>query len=227
MGGASVTRLYFVRHGNSDWNLEGRYQGAAGDSPLLPQSYRQIAALAKYLNEQGILFSHAYVSPLKRTRTTALTLLSELKQDVPLTVMPALREFNLGLMEGQTFTDVEKKFPDELYAFRHDPAKYDPRRLHGESFPQLLDRMVPPVREVVAGDYSGKANILMVGHGASLAALIQHLVGTPIADLRKDGGLTNSSLTVLEMNEDRLPYHLVKWNDTHYLLGKRSATDTI
>lgn len=222
-----MTRLFFVRHGKTEWNLEGRYQGAAGDSPLLPESYEQIKALAEYLNAEGIHFTHAYVSPLKRTRTTAITLLDQLNHHVPLSVMPALREFNLGLMEGQTFKAVEEKYPKELYAFRHAPADYDPRVLHGESFPQLLERMVPPVREVVAGDYSGEANILMIGHGASLAALIQSLVGTPIADLRKDGGLTNSSLSILEMEQDVLPYRLVKWNDTHFLPGKRDATDTI
>lgn len=221
-----MTRLYFIRHGKTQWNLEGRYQGAAGDSPLLPESFVQIAALAKYLD--GTKFAHAYVSPLQRTRTTAQTLLKALNHKVPLTVMPALREFNLGLMEGQTFVDVEAKWPKELHAFRHDPANYDPRALHGESFPQLLERMTPAIQAAVAADDTGKANLLFIGHGASLAALIQHLVGTPIADLRKDGGLTNSSLTIIEtVDGPKLPYKMVKWNDTHFLPGKRDATDTI
>lgn len=222
-----MTRLYFVRHGKTEWNLAGRYQGANGDSPLLPESYEQIKALAKYLNAEGVQFDHAYVSPLKRTRTTALTLLDHLDQDVPLSVLPQLREFNLGLMEGQTFKAVEEQYPEQLFAFRHAPADYDPRILHGESFPQLLQRMTPAVQEIVNGDYSGEANILMIGHGASLAALIQHLLGTPIAELRKDGGLTNSSLSILETNDYRIPYQLIKWNDTHFLPGKRDATDTI
>ncbi len=220
-----MTRLYFIRHGKTQWNLEGRYQGAAGDSPLLPESYVQIAALAKYLKDTQ--FAHAYVSPLQRTRTTAQTLLKELPSPVPLSVMPALREFNLGLMEGQTFVAVAEKWPEELHAFRHDPANYDPRPLHGESFPQLLERMTPAIQEAVAADTTGDANLLFVGHGASLAALIQHLVGTPIADLRKDGGLTNSSLSVVETAGPDLPYQLVKWNDTHFLPGKRDASDTI
>ncbi|KRM55932.1 histidine phosphatase family protein [Lacticaseibacillus sharpeae] len=221
-----MTRLYFIRHGKTEWNLEGRYQGAAGDSPLLPESFVQINALAEYLD--GTSFAHAYVSPLQRTRTTAKTLLHDMATTVPLSVMPALREFNLGLMEGQKFVDVEAKWPQELYAFRHDPANYDPRPLHGESFPQLLERMTPAIQEAVARDETGVANLLFIGHGASLAALIQHLVGTPIAQLRKDGGLTNSSLTIVETTDGaNLPYKIVKWNDTHFLPGKRDASDTI
>ncbi|WP_155285901.1 histidine phosphatase family protein [Lacticaseibacillus zhaodongensis] len=222
-----MTRLFFVRHGKTEWNLAGRYQGANGDSPLLPESYVQIKALAAYLKQQDIHFAHAYVSPLKRTRTTAKELLNALDPSVPLTVMPALREFNLGLMEGQTFKAVEAKYPEQLHAFRYAPADYDPKILHGESFPQLLDRMTPAIQEAVAADETGTADLLFVGHGASLAALIQHLVGTPIAELRKDGGLTNSSLSILQTTDNELPYELVQWNDTHYLPGKRDATDTI
>ena len=42
-----MTRLFFVRHGKTEWNLEGRYQGAHGDSPLLPQSLEEINFLKK------------------------------------------------------------------------------------------------------------------------------------------------------------------------------------
>ena len=44
-----MTRLFFVRHGKTEWNLEGRYQGAHGDSPLLPQSLEEIKQLSEYL----------------------------------------------------------------------------------------------------------------------------------------------------------------------------------
>ena len=49
-----MTRFYFVRHGKTVWNLEGRYQGARGDSPLLPESYQDIKSLAQFLRPQHI-----------------------------------------------------------------------------------------------------------------------------------------------------------------------------
>ena len=42
-------KLYFVRHGRTVWNLEGRFQGAGGDSPLLPESIETLKELGQYL----------------------------------------------------------------------------------------------------------------------------------------------------------------------------------
>lgn len=220
-----MTRCYFVRHGKTEWNLEGRYQGANGDSPLLEESFVQIHQLADYL--RPIQFTHAYVSPLKRAQTTAKALLADLAQPVPVTTTDGMKEFNLGKMEGMRFTDVEKAYPKELHAFRHAPADYDPSAIDGETFPDLIKRMQPVVLNAVKQDASGEANLLFVSHGAALVALIQSLLGTPIADMRKDGGLTNSSVTVLEANGPCLPFQLVTWNDTSFLTQPLTATDTI
>ncbi len=62
-------KLYFIRHGKTKWNLESRYQGAGGDSELLPESFNEIKDLAQFLNKTT--FSHAYASPIKRARVTA------------------------------------------------------------------------------------------------------------------------------------------------------------
>jgi probable phosphoglycerate mutase len=59
-------KLFFLRHGKTEWNLESRYQGAGGDSPLLPQSYEEIKQAAVYLKQ--FQFAHVYASPIKRAR---------------------------------------------------------------------------------------------------------------------------------------------------------------
>ncbi|WP_057768687.1 histidine phosphatase family protein [Lactobacillus selangorensis] len=220
-----MTKLFFVRHGKTQWNLEGRYQGAHGDSPLLPESYAEIGQLAKYLD--GTKFAHIYTSPLPRAVDTAETLAKDLKQDVPVTIAKGLREFDLGAMEGMRFTDVEAKYPEELHAFRHAPADYHPEKIHGETFQQLIDRMTPTIEKIVHTDQTGTENLILVSHGAALAAEIQHLLGTPIKDLRKDGGLTNSSVTVLETNDDGKTFQLIRWNETSYLHRKLMPSDTI
>lgn len=217
--GEKMTRLYFVRHGKTQWNLEGRYQGAHGDSPLLPTSINEIKRLATYLH--GIKFAHIYTSPLSRTITTAKLLDEGLGGNIPITVEQALREFDLGKMEGMTFKDVEKKYPEEVYAFRQAPAQYFPqRRINGETFTQLINRMTPMIQRAVHADTTGHANLIFVGHGAAFTATIQALLGTPLADLRKDGGLTNSSVTIIETNDNGATYHLIKWNETSFLWDK-------
>lgn len=220
-----MTRLFFVRHGKTQWNLEGRYQGANGDSPLLPESYDQIHQLAGYL--KGTPFAHCYISPLPRAQATAKTLLQDLGENIPTTTTVGMREFNLGKMEGMKFTDVAKKYPQELHAFRAAPGEYDPTAIEGETFPDLIKRMQPVVLDAVAQDVTGEENLLFVSHGAALVALIQSLLGTPIADMRKMGGLTNSSVTILEAYGPELSFKLIKWNDTEYLTKKLDPTDTI
>ena len=101
-----MTTIYFIRHGKTEWNLAARYQGAHGDSPLLEASHQDIRSLAASL--AGVKFIHAYTSPLKRARQTAEELIAQLPTPVALTVDERLIEFDLGKMEGMTFSAVEK-----------------------------------------------------------------------------------------------------------------------
>ncbi|KRK35125.1 histidine phosphatase family protein [Loigolactobacillus bifermentans] len=219
-----MTTLYFVRHGKTQWNLEGRYQGGHGDSPLLPESYQEIKELAHFLAPEPI--RHIYSSPLLRAKTTALELDRQLPGQIPITIDDRLREFNLGKMEGMRFTDVATQFPAQLHAFRHAPADYDPTVIAGEGFPELVARMRPAVDEVAQADH-GTGCYLFVSHGAALTALLQTLIGTPLAELRSHGGLSNTSLTTLETIDHGEHYRLVKWNDVHYLSKTPEASDTI
>ncbi|AKP66426.1 histidine phosphatase family protein [Companilactobacillus ginsenosidimutans] len=214
--------LYFVRHGKTEWNLEGKYQGSHGDSPLLPESIHDIGLLAKRLSP--IDFSHAYTSPIPRAKKTAEILIKDLHKDIPLTEVDGLMEFNLGIMEGKKFVDLEKQIPDVIHAFRCEPDKYDSTKIKAESFESVIKRSNDAVNKIVSQN-DPCASILLVSHGAALVAMIQSLLGTKIADLRKNGGLSNTSLTHLKYDEGE--YSLVKWNETKYLNKKLESTDTI
>ncbi len=221
-----MTKLLFIRHGKTEWNLEGRYQGSQGDSPLLPASYQEIHQLASAL--QDLKFSHIYVSPLKRARDTAMTLKHDLTQpDLPVTILSRLREFNLGKMEGMAFTDVQAQYPTEFEAFRNHPDQYDPTMIQGESFQQLLKRMQPAIRQIVAANPKREDNVLIVSHGAALNALVNTLLGASLATLRDRGGLSNTSTTILETRDRGKSYKLLDWNDTSYLSRRPDPTDTI
>ncbi|WP_164508314.1 histidine phosphatase family protein [Companilactobacillus kedongensis] len=217
-----MMELYFVRHGKTEWNLEGKYQGGHGDSPLLPESMEDIKLLAKRLNDVNI--ANAYTSPLPRAKTTAETLISDMNQTVTLTVVDGLREFDLGIMEGQKFVKLEKEMPEVIHAFRYEPIDYDSDRIKGESFEEVAKRTTAAVKKIVS-ENDENASIVIVSHGAALVTLIQSLLGTKIADIRKDGGLSNTSLTHLQYSNDE--FKLIKWNETGYLHKKLESTDTI
>ena len=214
--------LYFVRHGKTEWNLEGKYQGGHGDSPLLPESLHDIKLLTKRL--ENVQINNAYTSPLQRAQTTAQTLLKDMNKQIPLTVVDGLREFDLGIMEGQKFVKLEKEIPEVIHAFRYEPSEYDAERIEGESFEQVAERTNQAVQNIVESNNEQGA-VLIVSHGAALVTCIQSLLGTKIADIRKDGGLSNTSLTHLEYSHGQ--YSLIKWNETDYLDKKLSSTDTI
>ncbi|MFR0494435.1 histidine phosphatase family protein [Limosilactobacillus reuteri] len=218
-----MTKVYLIRHGKTQWNLESRYQGANGDSPLLKDSYREIELLASSL--QRIPFEHAYTSPLKRARVTAQALLNHLNPEIPLTIDSRLKEFNLGKMEGMHFEDVAAKWPEVLKNFRHHPDKYDESLIEGESFLEVIARFRAAIEEYCRQYPNG--NILVISHGAALNAAINALIGTPLAHLKDRGGLSNTSTTILTTNDDR-HFELEKWNDTSYLhKSKVDPTDTI
>ena len=218
-----MTKVYLIRHGKTQWNLESRYQGANGDSPLLKDSYREIELLASSL--QRIPFEHAYTSPLKRARVTAQALLNHLNPEIPLTIDSRLKEFNLGKMEGMHFEDVAAKWPEVLKNFRHHPDKYDEPLVEGESFLEVIARFRAAIEEYCRQYPNG--NILVISHGAALNAAINALIGTPLAHLKDRGGLSNTSTTILITNDGR-HFELEKWNDTSYLhKSKVDPTDTI
>lgn len=218
-----MTKVYLIRHGKTQWNLESRYQGANGNSPLLKDSYREIELLASSL--QRIPFEHAYTSPLKRARVTAQALLNHLNPEIPLTIDSRLKEFNLGKMEGMRFEDVATKWPEVLKNFRHHPDKYDESLVEGESFLEVIARFRAAIEEYCRQYPNG--NILVISHGAALNAAINALIGTPLAHLKDRGGLSNTSTTILTTNDGR-HFELEKWNDTSYLhKSKVDPTDTI
>ncbi len=218
-----MTKVYLIRHGKTQWNLESRYQGANGDSPLLKDSYREIELLASSL--QRIPFEHAYTSPLKRARVTAQALLNHLNPEIPLTIDSRLKEFNLGKMEGMHFEDVAAKWPEVLKNFRHHPDKYDESLVEGESFLEVIARFRAAIEEYCRQYPNG--NILVISHGAALNAAINALIGTPLAHLKDRCRLSNTSTTILTTNDDR-HFELEKWNDTSYLhKSKVDPTDTI
>lgn len=218
-----MTKVYLIRHGKTQWNLESRYQGANGDSPLLKDSYREIELLASSL--QRIPFEHTYASPLKRARITAQALLNHLNPEIPLTIDSRLKEFNLGKMEGMHFEDVAAKWPEVLKNFRHHPDKYDESLVEGESFLEVIARFRAAIEEYCRQYPNG--NILVISHGAALNAAINALIGTPLAHLKDRGGLSNTSTTILTTNDGR-HFELEKWNDTSYLhKSKVDPTDTI
>jgi broad specificity phosphatase PhoE len=165
----SVT-LYLARHGETDWNAAGRWQGQT-DVPLNERGRaqaREIAALARGL---GILSVAA--SDLARARDTAGIVAAELGLAVG-HLHPGLRERRFGCFEGLTREEVAVRHPEAWARYLEDPGPAPPG---GESREELLGRLLPALSGAAA---RLPGPLLVVMHGGSMRALLaDHAAGVP------------------------------------------------
>ncbi len=203
-------KLYFVRHGRTLWNLEGRFQGASGDSPLLPESIDILKQLGQHLKK--IPFDTIYSSDLPRAVKSAEIIQSQLQSPCPLKSIPDLREWQLGKLEGLKIATLNAIYPQQIKAFRSNLAQFDTKMFEAESLYSTTQRTIQFIKSLKE---SSAERILIVGHGANLTASLRTLLGYKEAHLRKEGGLANASLTVLE-TENFETFTLERWNDTSY-----------
>ena len=209
-----MTTFYFIRHGKTEWNLQGRYQGANGNSPLLPESHHDIKLLAQYL--RGTEFKHAYTSPLLRAQETATELIDQLGMPIPLTLDKRIAEVNLGDLEGMYYRDAQKQWPTVIDNFHY----------HADSYPHVIERFKEAIRDYEHFNPTG--NVLVVSHGAALNAGINGILGVPLAHLKDRGGLSNTSTTIVTTEDQGMTFELQQWNETSYLQRQFiDPTDTI
>ena len=165
-------KLYFVRHGRTVWNLEGRFQGASGDSPLLPESIDVLKQLGQYLKE--IPFDTIYSSDLPRAVKSAEIIQSQLQPPCPLKSIPDLREWQLGKLEGLKIATLNAIYPQQIKAFRSNLAQFDTRMFEAESLYSTTQRTIQFIKSLKE---SPAERILIVGHGANLTASLRTLLG--------------------------------------------------
>lgn len=207
-------KLYFTRHGKTEWNQELRFQGKSGDSPLLPTSYEEIKQLGQTIKD--VPFEKIFSSTSLRARKTAEGINQELEQPVDIIYTDELKELGLGELEGQSIAEMKKIYSEEMDHMRYHLDKYNPEIFQGEPIEQAISRISAVVDAAVD---DGFGPYLFVGHGASLTAAIQSLSGKELSELRSMGGLNNNSLSILETadDEDGQAYTLKLWNDDSFL----------
>lgn len=166
----------FIRHGETDWNLEGRLQGGR-DIPMNARGRAQATAaggrLAALLQGADCPPEAArfVVSPLGRTRETAERV--RIAVGLPAggyAVDERLQEFSFGLWEGMTWGEVKRHDPLRVRARRRDKWRFVPPG--GESYEQLAARIRPWLATVTD-------NLVVVSHGGVARALMVLVGGVP------------------------------------------------
>ena len=157
-----MTTLWLVRHGQTDWNVEARYQGQT-DVPLNAAGVGQAQSLAAELT--GMHFDAVYSSPLQRARLTAEIIAAGLF--LPVQTDERLLEIHQGQWEGEIYYDLLVRFPDEMRARREDPYRFRPPE--GESAAEVAARAAKAADDIYRLYRHGR--VLVVSHALTLAAL--------------------------------------------------------
>ena len=178
---------------------------------MLKESIEQVRELGHYLSDTH--FDLIFSSDLPRAKKTTELIMESQKPKAKVTYTKALREWQLGKLEGQKIALVQAIYPKEMDAFRHNLANFRANDFQAESVYQTTKRVAEFVKTLKDSDAK---NVLIVGHGANLTASIRTLLGFEPGLLRKAGGLDNASVTILETN-DFEHFTLKCWNDTSYM----------
>lgn len=165
------TTIYLIRHGETDWNLEHRYQGQK-NIPLNATGLKQAHSMAQSLN--GKAFSALYSSDLIRAVQTAQEISK--KVNLPITTNSALREINQGDWEGLYINDVLASMGDRVRAVYNNP--YAERRPGGESIGELAERMYAYLDQLV--EKHNQEAIIVVSHGLAIATVLCKVRNMPL-----------------------------------------------
>ncbi|KOY17904.1 histidine phosphatase family protein [Paenibacillus xylanivorans] len=183
----STTTIYFVRHGQTHWNLEQKMQGHM-DSPLTPEGRRQASRLHDRL--QTITFDAIYSSPSPRALTTAQIICESSSESI--IKLDELKEIHMGLWEGQSVPTIQNEHTVEWEHFFNKPHIYRPTG-QGETYSELLNRAVMAVERILL-ECEGKV-VLVVSHRMTLKTLMNHYSGMQLSDMGDLPDVPSASLS--------------------------------
>ena len=169
----NVWRVWFVRHGLTNWNEQGRFCGRS-DISLSARGREQaqwLAAHLRYLVSRPVT---VYASDLPRAYETASSIVPFFA--TPLIVSKKWREIDFGDFEGLTYSEVAARYPEHL-GFFTEPDKYAP--LHGEALADVVQRTQRELTSILQQP-SSTQSIIIVSHGGALRALLCSLLGIPL-----------------------------------------------
>ena len=165
-------QIFLLRHGATDWNLQGRCQGAT-DLELNETGLRQAAAMAASLSRETV---HAvYSSHLKRAIQTAGAISHF--HHLTVVVEESLRELHHGELEGLTFPEIHAARPDFIRQWRERPAAL--LIPGGERLIDVEKRMWDGMERIVRR-HRPDETLVIVSHHFSIAAALCRITGTPL-----------------------------------------------
>lgn len=205
-----VTKLYLIRHGQSDGNAEGRF-GGHGPTPLSELGLRQAELTSEVLAKERV--AAIYSSDLYRAVQTAEPLAKLL--NLPIIKTSAFRERNVGVLEGLTFDESKQEFPKDYYALVSRNIHHVITR--GESYRHLLRRSTGRLWEILHNHQGNKVAIF--SHTGAICFLTLHLMGAIHRRTKQTPWIVTSNCGINRFEiRGRNNVRVLALNDTRHLL---------
>lgn len=203
-----MKRLMLIRHGQTDWNLEERWQGHV-DVPLNAEGVEQARLVAARLAREGV--TAVYSSDLTRAQMTAAQIAAA--HALPVQTDNRWREMNLGVFQGLTWHEIKARYPKEVDDMQRDYMGYAAPQ--GESRRAMQQRTYASLQEIVASAADGSLSVI-VSHGGTIRVTLLRLFQEQQIEKRS---ISNTSVTTIET--DGATWRLVKFADTSHLVGAK------
>ena len=202
-----MTHIILLRHGETEWNSDGRVQGTL-DSRLSPRGVAQSEALARALAAEPI--EVIYSSDLGRTQATVAPLADALS--LPVTLDSRLRERSHGILQGLTWDEIAARYPEAHRRLNAHDAHYAPPE--GESAVEFRERVMAAMRDIVS--VCAGQRVVVMAHGGVVGMVYRTVRDMPL-EAKRDYALFNASINRFRVVEDR--WFVDTWGDVSHLDG--------
>jgi probable phosphoglycerate mutase len=203
-----MTVLYLVRHGETAWNRERRWQGQQ-DLELTPLGAAQARAAANRLAPEGL--TALYSSDLRRAWQTAQAIAEACGLE-PVSE-PDLREVDVGSWAGLTPQEVLARFPEGHARWFAGGTGWE----DGETYAEMAARSLAAAERICAAHAGAEERVGLVCHGGVIRALAMHALGLPAGERWRFAAGPNGTLTTIDARPGR--WVLLSYNDAGHVAG--------
>ena len=199
-------KFFLVRHGETEWNKLGRFQGHT-DISLNERGLSQARETAKASSEWGLCA--IYSSPLIRTVQVAEEIAKVTA--MPVSKQPGLKELSLGDLEGVTGEDMRNKWPEVFAVWRSNPEKTS--MPNGETLAQLRERTWQTILDIER-KHSADDAVVVISHNSAIRSIVGELLGVPLEHFHR---MSLNLASVCTFESDERGRRLTGYNSTGHL----------
>ncbi|WDV45697.1 histidine phosphatase family protein [Clostridiaceae bacterium M8S5] len=192
-------KLYITRHGQTEWNSEGRLQGQQ-NSALTELGKKQAIWLGNKLIDEHI--DIIISSSSERAINTAKLIRGD--RDIEIITTDNLKELHMGKWQGMLFKDIKEIYADDFQVYTSTPHLFKPE--YGESIKDIYNRASSEI-EAIIKTHSDK-NVLIVTHGITLKAIIAYFENKKIEDFWSGPRMESTCLNILEVDGENRNFTL-------------------